>query len=112
MMDGDIVLIRLPQVGGGPLKLRPALVLALLPGSYQSALICGVSTRLQQLQTDWDELIDPADADFAGSGLHRISSIRLSYLYAADASEIMGTIGSISPARLSRLRARLAKQLA
>lgn len=111
MTEGDIALIRLPQTGGGA-KLRPALLLALLPGPYQNVLICGVSTRLAQLEADWDELIEPADADFAGSGLHRPSSIRLSYLYAADRSEITGTIGSIDPARLARLRSRLAKHLA
>ena len=111
MKEGDIVLIRLPQTGGGALKLRPALVLSLLPGPYQNALLCGVSTRLLNLEKDWDELIEPSDAEFANSGLHRASSIRLSFLYAADASEITGTIGSVDPARLARLRTRLAKHL-
>ena len=111
MSEGDIVLIRLPQATGAAIKLRPALVLALLPGLYQNILICGISTRLQQLQSDWDELIQPSDSDFSGSGLHRASSVRLSFLYAADHSEITGAIGTIDPARLARLRSRLAKLL-
>ena len=78
MKPGDVVLIRLPQAGGGPPKLRPALVLAMLPGPFQNVLICGISTRLQDLQPDWDELIQPDDADYSASGLHRLSAVRLS----------------------------------
>jgi mRNA interferase MazF len=105
------VLISLPQISGGPAKLRPALVLAQLPGPFQNLLICGISTRLQDVVTDWDELVRTSDADFRGSGLHRESVIRLSYLYAADATEVTGTIGQIAPGRLRRLLTRLAEHL-
>jgi mRNA interferase MazF len=111
MKPGDVVLVRLTQTGGGPLKLRPALVLSLLPGPYQNILICGISTQLHTLVPNWDELIQTSDADFAGSGLHRTSSVRLSYLYAIDRAEITGRIGSIDSARLARLRSRLAQNL-
>ena len=108
MNPGDVVLIPLPQIGGGASKLRPALLLALLPGPYQNVLLCGISTQLHLIQANWDESIQPSDGDFAGSGLHQASVIRLSYLYAADASEITGVIGRIDPTRLARLRTRLA----
>lgn len=108
MNPGDVVLIPLPQFGSGAAKLRPALVLALLPGPYQNVLLCGISTQLHLIQATWDKLVQPADGDFAGSGLHQASVIRLSYLYAADAAEITGTIGRIDPTRLARLRTRLA----
>ncbi len=112
MNPGDVVLIQLPQVAGGPPKSRPALVLALLPGPYQDVLICGISTQLQDLQADWDDKIEPSDADFSRSGLRRASAIRLSYLYGADAREISGVIGRIDAARLNRVRGRLAALLA
>jgi len=111
MKPGDVVLIQLPKVGGGALKSRPALVLALLPGTYQNVLICGISTQLHGLQPDWDERIEFSDADFSQSGLHRTSAIRPSYLYAAETSEIMGIIGRVDAARLSRVRGRLARLL-
>lgn len=111
MNPGDIVLIPLPQVGGGPSKLRPALVLVLLPGPYQNVLLCGISTQLHLVLSNWDEMIQASDGDFTGSGLHQASVIRLSYLYAADVTEITGVIGSIDPARLARLRTRLADHL-
>jgi mRNA interferase MazF len=110
MTPGDIVLIELPQVAGGPPKLRPALVLSLLPGPYQNVLICGVSTQMHPV-ADWDETLSTTDADFRTFGLHRESSIRLSYLYAADQVEIRGVIGRIDSSRLSRLLHRLAEHL-
>jgi len=112
MKPGDVVLIRLPQATGGPPKLRPALVLALLPGPFQNVLICGISTQLEDLEPDWDEFMGPQEADFGASGLRRPSAIRLSYLYAADARELSGAIGRVDPQRLKRLRARLAGLLA
>ena len=107
MKAGDVVLVRLPQAAGGPPKLRPALVLAILPGSFQNLLICGISTQLRDLQPEWDEQIDPSDADYSASGLHRLSAIRLSYLYAAESQDISGTLGQIGRERLERLRQRL-----
>jgi hypothetical protein len=50
MKAGEIVLIRLAQFGGGAQKLRPALLLATLPGPYQTHLVCGISTQLSQLR--------------------------------------------------------------
>jgi mRNA-degrading endonuclease toxin of MazEF toxin-antitoxin module len=111
MTPGDVALIPLPQVAGSPRKLRPTLVLAASPGSYQTLLVCGISTQLYQQQPDWDELIKPADADIGPSGLHRPSTIRLSYLHAADPREIAGVIGRVDPTRLERLLRRLAEHL-
>jgi mRNA interferase MazF len=106
-----VVLLPVPQIAGGPPKLRPALLLASLPGPYQNLLICGLSTQVQQIQPDWDELVQPSDADYASSGLHRASAIRLSYLYAAERKEIKGIVGHVDAARLQRLLARLADHL-
>jgi mRNA interferase MazF len=108
---GDVVLIPLAQFAGAAPKLRPALVLSLLPGAYQNLLLCGISTQLQQLAPNWDELIQSGDADFPPSGLHYDSAIRLSYLYAADPSEVAGIIGNIDPSRLQRLQQRLSDHL-
>ena len=111
MNPGDVVLVELPQLGGGPPKWRPALVLAWLPGPFQNVLLCGISTQLQDLQSNWDESLSPKDGDFRVSGLHRVSAIRLSYLYAIESREIAGVIGHIDTNRLSRLRSRLASLL-
>jgi mRNA interferase MazF len=111
MKAGEVVLIRLTQFGGGAQKLRPALLLAALPGPYQSHLLCGISTQIFHLRPDWDELIQPGDIDFSQSGLHRASIVRLSYLHATDSSEIAGVIGNVDPVQLDRLLIRLANHL-
>jgi mRNA interferase MazF len=108
---GEVVLIPLPQFGGGPPKLRPALVLSTLPGAYQNLLISGISSQLHLQEPDWDELIDRADADYPASGLHVPSIVRLSFLYAAIDTELAGTIGQIAATRLQRLRGHLANHL-
>lgn len=100
------MLIRLPQAGGA-LKLRPALVLAILPGPYQNVLICGVSTQLRNVVPGWDEIIDASEPGFSTTGLRRTSAIRLSYLYAAEQTDLAGAIGAIDPARLKLLQHRL-----
>jgi mRNA interferase MazF len=110
MIPGDVVLIPLPDIAG-VLKLRPALVLADLPGLYQSLLICGISTQMFQIQPNWDEAIQRGNADFAQSGLHQDSAIRLSYLRAASPTEVVRAIGKLDPSRLTRLRTRLADHL-
>jgi mRNA interferase MazF len=108
---GEVVLIPLPQMAGGPPKLLPALVLAVLPGPYQNRLVCGISSQLSRQEPNWDELLQPGDADFGPSGLHSASVIRLSYLHATDPSAITGMIGHIDSPRLTRLRTRLAAHL-
>jgi mRNA interferase MazF len=105
---GDAVLIPLARLAGGSTKLRPALLLALLPGPYPTHLVRGISTQLHQQQPNWDELIQPSDTDLAPSGLHRGSLIRLSYLHATDPTEIAGVIGEIDAGRLDRWLTRLA----
>ena len=111
MKPGSVVLIRMPGTRGAPPKLRPALVLARLPGGYQDILVCGISTRLSGLQTDWDEVVRPGDPDFAASGLHRESAIRLSFLASVESTVVAGRIGDVDAARLQRLLDRLARHL-
>jgi mRNA interferase MazF len=111
MNPGEVVLARLPELGVASGKLRPALILAPLPGPYQTILLCGISTRLGNIPPNWDELIKPGDPDFPRSGLHQTSVIRLSYLRGVTTGEIRSLIGSIDPARLVRLRSRLSNHL-
>jgi mRNA interferase MazF len=110
MNPGDIVLIPKPETSGRA-KLRPALVLSHLPGPYQSLLICGISTQTHAIVPNWDDPIAPAAADFAASGLHQASIVRLSFVRAASPADISRTIGQIGDARLARLRQRLSDHL-
>ena len=108
---GDVALVPLPDASGATFKIRPAVILASLPGPYQEILICGVTTQLHAVVADWDELIQPGDVDFSPSGLHQMSVIRLSYLGAVRYVRVLKTIGRIDQARLERLQVRLADRI-
>lgn len=110
MNPGDTVLVPIPETSGRA-KLRPAVIVAVLPGVYQSLLICGISTQTHALEPNWDDPIEPSDPDFATSGLHRASVVRLSFVRAASPADIARPIGQIDPLRLTRLRQRLSDRL-
>lgn len=112
MRPGKVVLLRMPQLDLSPGKLRPALVIADLPGPFGDVLVCGISSQLRQEIPQWDERLSPADPDFGDSGLKVASVIRLNWLAAVSPSASAGVLGSIAVERLARLRRRLSSHLA
>jgi mRNA interferase MazF len=112
MMPGEIVLLRMPQPDLLAGKLRPVLVLSVLPGRFGDVLVCGVSSQLHQEIPQWDERLTPGDSDFTTSGLKVASVIRLNWLAAVSPNVSVGTLGFIGQDRLLRLQQRLAAQLA
>lgn len=111
MRPGEIILLRLPQPDLSSGKLRPVLVLSDLPGPFGDCLVCGISSQLHQEVPHWDERLMPVDADFVASGLKVPSVIRLNWLAAVNPTASVGTLGSVAPGRLARLRQRLAAHL-
>jgi len=105
---GDIVLFRFPQTDQSRGKLRPALILRKLPGLYDDWLICMISTQLSQQIDGLDEQIRKEDQDFKASGLKAASLFRVSRLAVVEQSIFVGSIGGISPDRLSRIKISLA----
>jgi mRNA interferase MazF len=109
MQEGDVVLTSVPQADG-TVKNRPAILLREMP-VYRDVLVCGVSTQLHHYVQGFDEIVSPADADFASSGLVAPSLIRLSFLGVVPRRNIVGTIGAIAPERHQRLLQALSNYL-
>ncbi len=109
MKSGDIVLALLPQADGQA-KLRPTLVLCLLP-PFDDVFVCGISSQIRQRVPHFDELIDSGDTDFARSGLSTPSVVRLGFLATVPQSTIKGRIGILAPARVALLLQRLSDRL-
>jgi len=109
MTEGDVVLTPVPQANG-QIKNRPAIVLREMR-PYGDLLVCGVSTQLSQRVPSFDEVILPADADFAASGLISASLIRLGFLAIVPRRSVAGSIGAISPERHKRLLKTLSDYL-
>lgn len=108
---GDVVLFEFPAADQQPGKLRPALVLASLPGNYDDYLVCMITTQLHQKLENFDEVISPSDSDFESSGLKAESLIRIFRLAVVEKEIFEGIIGEISASRLTGLRGKLSNWL-
>ena len=108
---GQIVLTPFPYTDLSGAKLRPVLMLR-QASRFGDWLVCMVSSKLDQADVSFDEVLTSADADFAASGLKVPSVLRLSRLAVLDAALLVGSIGSIGDERLSRVRRRLAQWIA
>ncbi len=98
-----------PQANGR-VKNRPAILLrAMRP--FGDWLVCGVSTKLNQAVSGFDEMISPGDEDFEASGLNSGSLIRLGFLSLVPYTKIAGEIGQVSAERHRRLLKALSDYL-
>ena len=109
MNESDIVLVTLLQADGR-LKIRPGLVLRVLP-PFSDLFVCGISTQLHQEVKGFDDLITVDDDDFVESGLRTTSLIRLGFLGVVPTQNVMGSMGSVDSQRHQKLLKRLAAYL-
>ena len=66
-----------------------------------------VLIRFPQAVPQFDEIVDPSDSDYAGTGLKARSVIRLARLATVEASIINARLGNISSTRLQQIKKRL-----
>ena len=111
MKPGDIVLIRFPQADLLEGKLRPALTLAIAPGSHPDLLLALITSRAYQAVPQFDEILDPQEMDFDLTGLKTRSVIRLGRLASVESSVVSARLGRISPERLQTIKSRLIQWL-
>ncbi len=109
MREGEVALAPLQQSDGSG-KNRPVVLLRQMP-PFGDWLVCGVSTQIRQQVAGFDELIAGSDPDFPRSGLKAASLIRLGYLAVLPTSDLLGVIGSVSPACHGRLLENLCRYL-
>ncbi len=108
---GQVVLFRFPQTDLLEGKLRPALLLARLPGEYEDWLICMISSQTRHYLPEFDEVVQESDDDFTESGLKVPSVIRVGRLAVISGDILPGAIGQISNDRLVRIKKYLAEWL-
>ena len=77
---GQIVLFKFPQTDLILGSLRPSLLVAPIPSSYEDWLVCMISTQIYQAIPNFDEIINTTDPDFAQTRLKSESVLRLSRL--------------------------------
>ena len=105
--EGKIILFNFPQTDNNAGKLRPALIIRSLPGSYDDWLICMITTQLNHKIVGFDEIIHSNDPDFIHSGLKGTSLIRVTRLAVVSQKIFSGVIGNIHRGRLDRIRSNI-----
>jgi len=108
---GQLVIFRFPQTDLEEGKLRPALLLGKLPGEYDDWLICMVSSQTRHYVSEFDEIVQETDHDFASSGIKVASVIRVGRLAVVSGEILLGAMGQISPERLGRIKKHLSEWL-
>lgn len=73
---GQIVLTPFPYTDLSGAKLRPVLMLR-RTSRFDDWLVCMVSSRLDQAEAGFDEILLPTETDFSASGLKAPSVLRL-----------------------------------
>ena len=108
---GQVVLFHFPQTDLTRGKLRPAIILDKLPGSFDDWLICMISSQTRHYIDGFDVMITTADADYAKSGLKHRSVIRTGRLAVVDEGMLLGAIGEIDSKRLAQVKVNLVNWL-
>jgi len=106
---GQVVVIKFPQTDFQGSKLRPALLIAPLPGKYSDWLVCMISSQINQAISGFDEVVYEDSNDYVLSGLKKTSVIRISRLSIVTEDILIGTTGEIAGERLHRIKLKLAK---
>ena len=107
MKPGDIILVEFPKTDLTKGKLRPALVLALMPGRHGDALLAMISSKTHQFVVGFDILISETDPGFSTTGLKSTSVIRLTRLATVEKRLIVAKLGEIDRRRLVTIYDRL-----
>ena len=107
MKAGKIVLFNFPQTDLEEGKLRPALVIAKLPGNYDDWLICMISSKKHQYKDKYDVSILKDSEELKISGLKSESIIRSTRLAVVNEKILLGSIGNISNQLLNNIRINL-----
>jgi len=108
---GMVVAFRFPQTDLKDGKLRPALLLGKLPGEYDDWLVCMISSQTRHYISEFDEIVQESDGDFAESGLKVASVIRVGRLAVVSGEMLLGATGQISSERLGRIKKNLSNWL-
>jgi len=104
-VKGDVVVVPFPFSDLSAAKKRPALVIAPLSGD--DVILCQITSQAVS-----DSYAVPlTDPDFISGGLRQASHIRPNRLFTAERSIILYRAGTISPAKLREVLAKLVQIL-
>ena len=107
MSPGDICLANFPFGGGPGMKLRPVLLLTGPVGPVPEVLVAYISSVLPAVLLPSDIILDPSQAEYAGTNLKTISVLRLHKLATIHSRSVVRALGRLSPATEAEVADRL-----
>ena len=111
MIKGKVVLIPFPFDDLSSTKIRPAVCLTNPVGKHCNVIMALITDRIQTDLLETDMVFDTNHPDFAASGLHKPSTIKLDHLITVRESLIRRELGALSPATQNQLTEKLCKLL-
>jgi len=108
-MKYKIVLVQFPFDDLSSQKVRPAICLTDRIQPYNHIVLAFITSRVSQVGTDTDFVIDNQGADFIKTGLKVSSTIRLHRLMTVSDKIISRELGEISDNQKQKIEARLRK---
>jgi mRNA interferase MazF len=106
---GQIVLVDFPFAGGGPSKVRPALVLQNDRDNARltNSIVAMISSQTRRAAEATQVLIEVTTSDGAKSGLRVDSVIVCSNLFTVEQSKILRMLGDLTPSLMCDVDAAL-----
>jgi mRNA interferase MazF len=102
---GDVVLVDYPFTDLLSNKIRPALVAGRVSGD--DLILAFITGQISTQYPESDCLLEPADPEFAGTGLKTASVIRLSKLATLHRRLVRRRLGRVGPQTEQRIAAAL-----
>lgn len=103
---GDVVIVSFPYVGGGGSKNRPAVVVQCdrLNKQIQNTIVAMITGNTRLVGKEPTQfLIDPTTTDGQSAGLRHASAVKCENLFTIAQTDILQTVGHLSPPLKQRL---------
>jgi mRNA interferase MazF len=97
MTKGKVVLVPFPFDDLSTFKVRPALCLTEPIGTNRHIVVAFITSRIETELSATDVLFDPAQPDFAATGLKVASTLKLHRVITVTATLIRRELGLLSP---------------
>jgi len=102
LSKGDIVLVPFPFTDLTQTKLRPAVVLWSDPNGSDVTL-CFISSQNVTSIAPGEFVLDPSDAEFAGTQLKVASKVRVARIVTLERRLLQRRLGKLGPIQMQRL---------
>jgi mRNA interferase MazF len=111
MTKGKIVLVPFPFDDLSATKVRPAVCLTNPVGKHGHVILAFITSQIPANLLETDVVLDTNHPDFAASGLHKPSTLRLDHLMTVRKSIIVRDLGVLSSETQAQIAEKLCKLL-